>query len=148
VVNGELPAGVAQLLLPKESPCENCDPVQIVGYEARLVAVAALPLVSAVSVLPERLENAGCEQLAAPDAVTPVAKLLPLHCAGRAASAVAVAALPVVLLLIEAGNVALPRLTAEGVPRLGVVMTQETVRQSVVPEPLVLSDELQDDDPE
>ena len=44
--------------------------------------------------------------------------------------------MPVVLLLIELGNVALAKLMALGVPKFGVVITQEVVKQTL-PDPLV-----------
>jgi hypothetical protein len=60
------------------------------------IAGVALEAVGTVGV-PETCEYATWEQLAVPDAVTPVAYCPLVHCAGADAKAVAVAALPVVL---------------------------------------------------
>jgi hypothetical protein len=65
---------------------------------------APLPGNWAVVAEPLRLLNAGCAQFAFPDTATPVAKVFPVHCVGAAANAVAVAALPEVLLVIEVGK--------------------------------------------
>ena len=65
---------------------------------------------------PERFVNPGCKQVALPLAAMPVAQLLPLHWVGVLASAVAVAALPEVLLVIEAGKSAARRLRKAGLP--------------------------------
>jgi len=53
---------------------------------------------------PARLLNPGCKQLAFPLLAIPVAQLLPEHCVGLDAKAVAVAALPDVLLVMEVGK--------------------------------------------
>ena len=60
--------------------------------------------------------KAGCEQFALPDAATPVAKFEPEHCVGAAANAVAVAALPEVLLVIEAGRSAATKVRKDAFP--------------------------------
>ena len=65
---------------------------------------------------PVRLLNPGCKQLAFPLVEMPVAQLLLLHCAGVEARAVAVAALPEVLLLMEAGRSAAANARKEGFP--------------------------------
>ena len=59
--------------------------------------------------------NPGCKQLAFPIEDMPVTQLLLPHWAGVAASAVAVAALPVVLLEIDAGRSAGARVRKVGV---------------------------------
>jgi hypothetical protein len=82
------------------------------GAVANAVAVAALPLVPAVRVDgswvlvadPLRFENAAGAQLALPLAAMPVAQLLPLHVVGVDTNALAVAAVPLVLLAMEAGR--------------------------------------------
>ena len=65
---------------------------------------------------PLKLLNESCEQFALPDAATPVAKFEPEHCDGAAANTVAVAALPEVLLVIEAGRSAATKVRKDGFP--------------------------------
>ena len=65
---------------------------------------------------PARLLNPGCKQLAFPLAVIPAAQLLLPHWAGLEARAVAVAALPEVLLVIEVGISAATNARKEGFP--------------------------------
>ena len=65
---------------------------------------------------PLKLLNESCEQFALPDAATPVATLLPEHCEGAAANAVAVAALPEVLLVREEGRSAATKARKDGFP--------------------------------
>ena len=65
---------------------------------------------------PARLEKFAGVQLAFPAGLMPVAQLLPLHCEGAAARAVAVAALPVVLLVMVVGRSADANVRKEGFP--------------------------------
>jgi hypothetical protein len=86
-------------------PTEAWPGVHSDGVTASAVAVFALPVVLAVRVVgscalvavPLRFENDGCAQFALPLIATPVEKLFVPHYDGVAASAVAVAAFPVVL---------------------------------------------------
>ena len=81
-----------------------------------LTVVAPLPGSWALVAAPLRLAKVGWAQLALPEAAMPVEKLLPEHWDGAAAKAVAVAALPEVLLVIEAGKSDATKLRKEGLP--------------------------------
>ena len=65
---------------------------------------------------PARLLKPGCKQVAFPLLEMPVAQLLLPHCVGVAARAVAVRALPEVLLVIAAGISAATNGRKEGFP--------------------------------
>jgi hypothetical protein len=75
---------------------------------------------------PVRLPNPGCEQFALPLAEIPVAQVLVEHCVGLDARAVAVAALPLELLVIDEGRSDAVKLRKVGVaaaPELGPART-------------------------
>ena len=80
----------------------------------------------AIVAVPVRLLNPGCEQFALPLAEIPTAQVLVEHCVGLEAKAVAVAALPLVLLMIEEGKSEAIKLRKVGVaaePEFGPAST-------------------------
>jgi hypothetical protein len=114
-----------QILKARYWPAADEAKVELVTFPVRVIAQEFTVLLDAVKVgVVEKVTEVyapacpppGAEQLALPFAAIPVAKLLPEHCVGVEANAVAVAALPEVLLVMETGRSAATKVRKDGFP--------------------------------